>query len=103
MYHPADGSWYRKWSDGWLEQGGHIPYSKFSTAAYHNCTFTLLKAFANTNYIFVPSVVSKGFNSCDGIATVNSKTTTSINIYLLETIQTNSEYVGVDWYACGKA
>lgn len=36
----TDATWYRQWSDGWLEQGG------ISTSQ----TVTFLKVFANTNY-----------------------------------------------------
>ena len=44
----SDGSWYRKYKSGWLEQGGLIP------AVVGNITF--LKPFANTNYTVVGNV-----------------------------------------------
>ncbi len=37
-------SWYRIWSDGWIEQGG--------ITSQTNTTINFLKSFSNTNYIF---------------------------------------------------
>lgn len=37
-------SWYRVWSDGWIEQGG--------ITSQTNTTINFLKSFSNTNYIF---------------------------------------------------
>ena len=45
MYHPTDGSWYRKWSDGWLEQGG---------VATPKTSYTFIKPFSRTPLI-IPS------------------------------------------------
>ena len=41
----ADGSWYRKYKSGWLEQGGTIDTV--------NKTITFLKPFADTNYTLI--------------------------------------------------
>ena len=38
-------SWYRKWSDGWIEQGGKITLS-----GQKNYTITFLKPYSTTNY-----------------------------------------------------
>lgn len=43
-----DTGWYRKWSDGWLEQGGTYDHGK-SEAAWTD-TVTLLQPFASANY-----------------------------------------------------
>ena len=50
-------SWYRLWSDGWIEQGG-----KFTNVdAYQSTVIALLKAHASSNYgIFI---TQGGFNS----------------------------------------
>ena len=41
-------SWYRVWTDGWIEQGGIADYS--STSRSPNMTITFLKPFLNLNY-----------------------------------------------------
>ena len=38
-------SWYRKYSDGWIEQGG-----RFICSSTGNATITLIKAMSNSNY-----------------------------------------------------
>ena len=38
-------SWYRIWSDGWIEQGGYG-----SNASNYTATITLLKKFKDSNY-----------------------------------------------------
>lgn len=40
-------SWYRIWSDGWIEQGGRVTSTKSSG------TITFPKAFSNTNYVCI--------------------------------------------------
>lgn len=48
--HSEDGNqWYRKWSDGWIEQGG------VSTGAADNtgATINLLQSYSNTNYTLI--------------------------------------------------
>ena len=39
-------SWYRVWSDGWIEQGGRLAYGSSSTAT----TVSLLKPMSDTNF-----------------------------------------------------
>lgn len=40
-------TWYRIWSDGWIEQGGRVTSTKSSG------TITFPKAFSNTNYVCI--------------------------------------------------
>ena len=93
----ADGSWYRKWSDGWLEQGGFCNV----TSSWDIITVNLLKPMKNTNY-----TVLKSFNTTidDTVASFDgayvqayAKTTTSF-----KTIDgaTNAKTV---WYAFGQS
>lgn len=44
-------SWYRIWSDGWVEQGGIIPLQTDGWG-----TYTFLKAMKDTNYNFTVSI-----------------------------------------------
>lgn len=48
-------SWYRIWSDGWIEQGGVVTIN----GADQNGTVTLLKAHANTNYSAIATLRSE--------------------------------------------
>ena len=77
-----DNGWYRKWSDGWIEQGG----TRVAKNTWETITF--LKPFINTNYTALTSNSAGGTNA-NGI---RNKTTTSMQIYQ------NWQY---DWYACG--
>nr|DAI11124.1 MAG TPA: putative tail fiber protein [Caudoviricetes sp.] len=81
--------WYRKYSDGWIEQGGE---TKGSTGF----TLTFPLAFSNTNYSFVCN--TQGNSTGYGYkrsAWIKSRTATTVEL-------------GSDagdpavWYACGK-
>lgn len=68
----TDATWYRQWSDGWLEQGGIIsPSSAWST-------INLLKPYANTQYIVLAAVING--NTGAGV-TIKDKTISSFTIY----------------------
>lgn len=82
-----DGSWYRKYSDGWLEQGGINNSSNITT---------LLKPFANSNYAVQATTEAVG--NLYGYDQVASKTPTQINWYL-----NHNDKVKVIWSACGKS
>ena len=82
-------TWYRKYSDGWIEQGGRFSFSS------QEGKITLIKEFSNTNYYAsaVPEVMgtSPNYN-----AAVYSKTTTNFGFNSLIS-RACSGY----WYACG--
>lgn len=90
-----NGSWYRKYSDGWIEQGG-------KTANSDTCfKVTLLKAFTTTSYI-----VTFGGTSKNGawrpinnkMPLVYTRTTTSFTMRgCFENVND-----GAFWMACGK-
>ena len=82
-------SWYRKYSDGWIEQGG-------KTTGSNEFTLTFPLAFSNTNYSFVCN--TQGNSTGYGYkrsAWISSRTATTVHL-------------GSDagdpavWYACGK-
>ena len=83
-------SWYRKWSDGWIEQGGVA-----GVASSESRTVTLHKAFKNTNYTlhFTPFGTSQ-----NGIMYMPywnaTKTTTSFTTAVWNDM-------GKIWTACG--
>lgn len=85
-----DGSqWFRKFSDGWIEQGGVY------TGNETNKTFNLLKSFSNTNYSLCFSLVTnEGRSQYTRLISVNSKNTSSF--------VASCEYaIGASWFACG--
>lgn len=94
----TDGSsWYRRWSDGFVEQGGKIPNGDALTW----CTATLNTPFTTTSYtLVVGACVTNG----------SSASSQQKNNYFLGTKSANSfcyhQLADVanptaDWYACG--
>lgn len=77
----SDGSWYRKWSDGWLEQGG-----------FHECgTVTLLKPYVDYKYtLLLTSQVSNYTPYTSDIRNTSF------------TIGSGTSH-DVYWYTCGKS
>lgn len=62
-------SWYRKWSDGWVEQGGTF------TSLYDQAV-TLIVPMKDTNYTILTSKTSMG----SAAVIVDKVTTTSFNV-----------------------
>ena len=99
MYHP-DGSWYRKYSDGWIEQGGFTGIAITSPVVV-----TLPHAFSNTNYIitfgaYIDRYIRPAHNKMplvNNYETTGKKTTTSFGF-----LNTGENVTGWAWYACGK-
>lgn len=78
-----DNGWYRKWSDGWIEQGG------YTTTA--NGNVFLIIAFSDTNY-----KLTFGLN-----ATVNSYAPVWKSKYTTYFVYYCTSGRKSDWYACG--
>lgn len=86
-------SWYRKYSDGWIEQGGLCQFSTNIT------TISLNTSFSNTNY----SVVASKYRSQDNTPTshpinLSGKTSSSFRV------GTGGDYgntYSISWFACG--
>lgn len=86
----SDASWYRKYSDGWIEQGGLMSTS--NTVTFH-------VAFSNTNYYV--DVTWNGGKS-EVFYPSDWQITKSSNTYFTTTATTNAHNVrGLCWYACG--
>lgn len=83
----SDGSWYRKYKSGWLEQGG-----TFKGVSQSETPYTLLKPFANVIYKVLVSPVGQNINCW-----VGAKTTTTV------VIQSSQQATyGVCWRAEGQ-
>lgn len=77
-YYEGD-TWYRIWSDGWIEQGGII-----TSGTDANVTVQLLKPMTTTNYqVFFSETDSGSPSNNSRNATLNrgSRTTTSFSCY----------------------
>ena len=89
----SDTLWYRKYSDGWIEQGGfiYVPFGSGST------TITFPQSFAGTKYTVV---LGEAANN-ESVAWIGTCTTSSMN---LGRRKTGSVYGGGNtfWYACGQ-
>ena len=90
-------SWYRVWSDGWIEQGGYYTHNNTDTVI----TVTLLKSFSNTNYN-LQKLNKSGSSSASSIADYGyvAYETKNANSFTCK-MTTNNRYTGFDWCACG--
>lgn len=76
-YHDADGSWYRKYKSGWLEQGG-----VFGSNDSTDTIVTLLKPYANTTYsIMVGQMIGLAGDASFWNFAVANKTTSTVTIH----------------------
>ena len=90
-------SWYRVWSDGWIEQGGQI--GKVGTD--QTVTVTLLRPFSTTNYFvsntnLVGNVGSGSDPSCNSVGVRNTS-----GFQLMQDQNVGNGIIGCIWYACG--
>lgn len=84
----SDGSsWYRVWSDGWIEQGG-----TYTSSDNNQYPVTLSKKMTTTNY---HSTVTGGYNAVSnhGFGYCYDKTTSGFKAVVVEPSGT--------WYVCG--
>lgn len=94
-------TWYRVWSDGFIEQCGRITATA-STLADKSYTFTLPKAMTTTTYyvstIFIYTKATSNWGAgCPGVVT---KTTTQCTV-MSDGINTSHPITGFDYYICG--
>lgn len=82
-------SWYRIWSDGWIEQGGNVYVSTSGQP------LNFLKAFSDTTY----TIVSGGSAAQLGNTSCYNKTATGCSLWTSDDNSFNAS--GIEWYACG--
>lgn len=84
----SDGlGWYRKWSDGFIEQGGRIT-SVTTTIPLHT-------AFTNTNYTISSSQAGSASSKISRVA-IKDRTTSKFTLELCE-----ADMLPISWNACG--
>lgn len=86
-------NWYRKWSDGWIEQGGVVS----SPPIYTEKTQTLHCAMTSSDYVVQLQLET----SLEAYARVFSQTTTSFNWSACRSAGSGSSISSLFWYACG--
>lgn len=86
----SDGTkWYRKWSDGWIEQGGVHTFSGVTEQ-----TVMFMKSFSNTDYIALFMADSRSGSGADISIYLTAKDTSHVGV--------NPDRSGnLNWYACG--
>lgn len=85
-------SWYRVWSDGWIEQGGRW---NVNNAQDVTTTINLAKSFSNTNYTITLGAYQTAHDgSQESVYSEPSTTNFKLHVYGYHT-----KYVF--WYACG--
>ena len=85
-------NWFRKWSDGWIEQGGTL------VAKTGIITLTFLLPFADEKYCILKntgSTVNNGYPSSAAVAFYNLTTTSALTPQV-------DVYTFTRWYACGQ-
>lgn len=80
--------WYRKWSDGWIEQGG---YGSMTVAV------NFLKAFTDTNYTILTQMLHSTVNTYYNQIVYDNYSKTSFT----SNINGGNSTVKFKWYACG--
>lgn len=83
-------SWYRKWSDGWIEQGGRI-----TTSATTTTTISFHTAFKDTNYMITVSQNGSASANVSRVA-ISARATSNCTIPLIE-----NAMLPYSWFACG--
>lgn len=98
----SDGSWYRKYSDGWLEQGGNLTINASSQQWQSTpSVITFLKPFGIDNYSLTWSDYAPNTSSLShGVKIAKTSTNATLTFFNIEKSSLNSG-TNFDWYACG--
>lgn len=100
-------SWYRVWSDGWIEQGGRV-YVYFSASSANEgenvTTISFLKAFTNTNYMPVFTVERYSSEAVsytdDSTVLIQAVTNNNMRVFCYDG-GNNWYHTYIRWQACG--
>lgn len=87
--------WYRRWSDGWLEQGGRLRMTVWTGGGDPDRTFTLPVAFSNDTYATV--VTGEGGYGWGTVKTIE-QTTSSVTVS--GTGASTNDYISYVHYYC---
>lgn len=88
-----DYTWYRKYADGWVEQGGVITVTKQNANTSQTTTVNLPVAMADTNYYVAPlTFITDGGNTTGLRNQANDRTTTQLKIKTYSTTGISNNY-----------
>lgn len=100
-------SWYRRWSDGWIEQGGMVAYtSNISSGKNADMTLTFNTPFNDTKYTLVATSNRSNCYTYEGSPSPYDyqnrfTTATVISFRNVNQSETSTGTKGATWYACG--
>lgn len=97
----SDGlSWYRKWSDGWIEQGGYE--TSYDSKGTYTCSKTIVfnTPFSDTKYGFHATTRGESQMTYEDKNTARSTTGLKVSNNIKNGISSNTTQ-GISWYACG--
>ena len=89
-------SWYRKYSDGWIEQGDVYVHTAAQNATLYEIATTLHTPFATTKYNVQLQGVGFGTSSASQALYAKNKSQSSFTL-----CWQNKGSTEIDWYACG--
>ena len=93
-------TWYRKWSDGWVEQGGYLTAQTVSAGNSANQSLTFPITMQDINYcVSFGSVSAPVYQS----ATLTDRTTTGGTVYQMNRAGSGSASVQFTWQVSGIA
>lgn len=92
----SEAQWYRRWSDGWLEQGGRLKLGAWTGGDNTDRTFSLPAAFSNTTYTCNVITGEGGF----GRATLKIIRQTTSSVTVSGTGASNDDYVSYVHFYC---
>lgn len=88
-----DYAWYRKYADGWVEQGGVITVNRQNANSTQTTTVDLPVTMADTNYYVAPlTFITDGGNTTGLRNHANDRTTTQLKIKTYSTTGISNNY-----------
>nr|DAL16099.1 MAG TPA_asm: hypothetical protein [Caudoviricetes sp.] len=90
--------WYRKYNDGWIEQGGTTQYWQNGSAVGYT-TISLNTPYSGTNYqIMLTPTIKKGNTGGNGCFYYEEQTKTTTNFHVRKS---SIDGLYINWYTCG--
>lgn len=95
----GNGNWWRKYSDGFIEQAGRKAASTVTSGTTYE--LTLHTSFSTTNYFATVVANKESGGTSEGMILVKSLTTSKFSFQTQWYANYSQESLGFFWYACG--
>lgn len=92
-------TWYRKYADGWIEQGGNYDAGSYSSNIYANITYPI--EMANTRYTKLFGKEKDSDSGWDGYLNYTNPTTTGVTVRYWNNAGSTIRYIS--WQVSGMA